>query len=185
MFEAGRAAFSEGELDAGQEAAQNALAMYEQIYGPIHSFAATKSHSLGIMYQQLFSKLHRKVNYHDSVTELLAEMPEERRAENLVQLKENLLEDVEIVRAQADIYLELSIRTIRQAVVISERCSGLDDSETVEYYTDLALVEQMGNNPTTALRLIKYAIELYVTAYGPDHPVILRLLVRFFSFRSI
>lgn len=152
--------------------------MYEQIYGPVHPTLATKAHSLGIIYHQLHSAISTKVNYHDGTEQVLADMSEADREVNRPKLEKGLLQDVEGARKQAEMYLESSIRSIRQAVILSERCKGLDDPETAECYIDLALVEQMGNNATSALHLIKHAIGLYVTSYGSDHPAILRLLVR-------
>lgn len=178
MYEAGRRALSEGNVDVGQDAVSNALAMYEQIYGPVHAIASAKSHSLGIVYHQLYQTIMRKVTTHDVATQVLSEMGPKEREENAVQFAEAMLEDVAAARHEAESYLQSSVRSIRQSLIVTERTLGLDASETCQQYTDLTVLEHGVGNSLLALRLSRHAIDLWASTYGPDHPAILKIMVR-------
>jgi protein TIF31 len=58
----------------------------------------------------------------------------------------------------------------RKAVVIAERTLGLDASETILAYLNLALFEHACDRSVLGLKYILHAIELSKIAYGANHP---------------
>lgn len=161
--------------------------MYEQIFGAVHPILATKFHSLGLAYHSLFQRLSQRIQFHDTATRVLADMPESpEKAANLESLQDRLLTDVEGARVEQSNYLSSSINMIRQSIIVSERTIGLDSHATCQSYTDLAVLELSIGNPMAALRISKHAINLWASLHGARHPAILKALVRlkFLSFGS-
>ena len=63
-----------------------------------------------------------------------------------------------------------AIELAHKAVIISERTLGIDSSETVLSYLNLALFEHGNRNTSVALSCIRHAMELWKTIYGSKHP---------------
>ena len=63
-----------------------------------------------------------------------------------------------------------AIDLAHKAVIISERTLGIDSSETILSYLNLALFEHGNRNTTVALSCMRHALELWKIAYGPNHP---------------
>lgn len=75
----------------------------------------------------------------------------------------------------AQIYFQLeekdaAIDLAHKAVIISERTLGVDSSETILSYLNLALFEHGNGNTDMALRCMHHALELWKIVYGPNHP---------------
>ncbi|KAK9366675.1 clustered mitochondria-domain-containing protein [Lipomyces kononenkoae] len=58
----------------------------------------------------------------------------------------------------------------RKAVIIAERTIGLDSSETVLMYLNLALCEHANGNSYIALECIRHAFSIWRIITGDDHP---------------
>jgi protein TIF31 len=179
-FEGGRQALANENIDLASESYLDSLGLYEQVFGSIHSEAATKCHNLAIVYHTVFQNLTRKVEIHENAQAAYEAMTEEQKVEALPKVQEVLLSDPEAVRLQGQNYLTQAIQLVRQSIIVAERTSALDGSEAIQQYSDLALLENTIGNVEAALRLTKHAVGLLVTTYGPDHPTILTLLVRYF-----
>lgn len=160
----------------------DALGLYEQVFGAIHSEGASVHHKIALLYHSLATTLVRQIEQHEQVTAKFEAMPEEMKAEVLPQLPDLLLPDVNAARADSDMYLNSAVVMMRQSVIISERTNGLDASETIQQYADLGLLENGIGNFEAGLKLTRHAIDLHTTVYGPDHPSILDLLVRLLYF---
>lgn len=154
----------------------DSLGFYEQVFGSIHSEAASKCHNLAIIYHTTSHNLSRRVEMHESAQTAYDAMTDEQKVEALPRLEEVLLADLEATKLQAQNYLNQAIQLVRQSIIVAERTSALDSSESIQQYSDLALLENTIGNVETALRLSKHAIDLHVTTYGPDHPSILTLI---------
>ena len=63
-----------------------------------------------------------------------------------------------------------AVELAHKAVIISERTIGIDSSETVLAYMNLALFEHGNRNTMVALRCLRHALELWKIIYGPSHP---------------
>lgn len=63
-----------------------------------------------------------------------------------------------------------AIELAHKAVIISERTLGVDSSETVHAYLNLALFEHGNRNTAVALSYVRHALELWKIVYGPNHP---------------
>lgn len=58
----------------------------------------------------------------------------------------------------------------RKAVIIQERCNGVDSAETILVYLNLALFEHNNDNTAGAIALIKHAFKYWASICSPDHP---------------
>lgn len=195
-FSAGQRAIGDGHIEVGQEQIQDAMQLNEQVFGGIHSDASSKYHQLGIrerlstrsslaptradtnaplVYHTLHQTIQRKVSLHDLAESTLAEP--ETREEAKEKLLPLLLENIDAARAEADSYLQLAVRSIRQSVIICERANGLDGYETIQQYSDLGLLEQASGNAELGLKLTKHAMLLWSVSYGRDHPSMHTLVV--------
>ncbi|KAK4706107.1 protein TIF31, partial [Phenoliferia sp. Uapishka_3] len=175
-FAAGTAALDKGSFELGQEMVQDALNFYEQVFGSVHQEAASRFHTLGIMYHNLAQGALRRVQTHETAEDQLKSMTPEARVEGAKRLQEYLLENPDAQRAEADNFLQSAVRMLRQSVIIAERTFGLDSPEAIQHYSDLGLLEQAVGNSDTGMRLTKHALSLWASAYGPDHPSSLNLL---------
>ena len=63
-----------------------------------------------------------------------------------------------------------AVELARKAVIVSERTIGVDASETVLSYLNLALFEHAASNTRLALAYIRHALELWKIMYGARHP---------------
>ncbi|KAG8534189.1 uncharacterized protein KY384_001033 [Bacidia gigantensis] len=63
-----------------------------------------------------------------------------------------------------------AIELAHKAVIISERTLGIDSSETVLSYLNLALFEHGNRNTAVAIACVRHALELWRTIYGNNHP---------------
>ena len=63
-----------------------------------------------------------------------------------------------------------AIELAHKAVIISERTLGIDSSETILAYLNLALFEHGYRNTAAALAYVKHALELGKLVYGLKHP---------------
>lgn len=115
---------------------------------------------------------------HNAAMDAMVDLAPEHRAAATKQFEELLLPDVDAVKAEGDHYVHLATRMIRQSLIIAERTLGIDSPDTIQQYSDLGLLEQAIGNSIVALRLTKHALYLWTTAYGPNHPTTLNLLVR-------
>ncbi|KAK4691785.1 protein TIF31, partial [Lecanoromycetidae sp. Uapishka_2] len=65
---------------------------------------------------------------------------------------------------------DAAIQLAQKAVIISERTLGIDSSETILSYLNLALFEHANRNTSVALSCVRHALELWKVIYGPNHP---------------
>lgn len=156
----------------------DSLGLYEQVFGSVHSEAAARCHNLAIIYHSLHSNLAQRVDMHHSATAVYEALKDEEKVTALPKIQEVLLTDVEAVKAEADSFLNQAVQILRQSIVVAERTSALDSSETCQQYVDLGVLENSVGNSDIALRLTKHALDIYVTNHGPRHPYIFTLLVR-------
>ena len=75
----------------------------------------------------------------------------------------------------ATLYFQLdekaaAIELAHKAVIISERTLGVDSSETILSYLNLALFEHSNRNSALAVACVRHALELWNIVYGHDHP---------------
>ena len=63
-----------------------------------------------------------------------------------------------------------AIELAHKAVIISERTLGVDSSETILAYLNLALFEHHNSNTGVAISCVRHALELWKIIYGPKHP---------------
>lgn len=63
-----------------------------------------------------------------------------------------------------------AIELAHKAVIISERTLGIDSSETILSYLNLALFEHGNRNTSAALSCVRHALELWKVIYGSNHP---------------
>lgn len=180
-FAQGTRAIMEGQLDLGESLVNDALHLSEQIYGAVHPDAAQKYHQLGIVWHSLAQRIFSSLRTHDMAEQALKELPEENREQHEKSLQELLVSNPEAARQEAETYLHLAVRMVRQSIVVAERTNGIDSHDAITQYTDLGLLETAAGNHNVALKLTKHAIDLVVAAYGPDHPQLVNLVVRALS----
>lgn len=70
-----------------------------------------------------------------------------------------------------------AIKLQQQAVMAAERTLGLHHHDTIGYYFNLAMLENMQGNHTVTLRLFKHILHLWDVVYGRDHPELPSILV--------
>lgn len=63
-----------------------------------------------------------------------------------------------------------AVELAHKAVIISERTLGIDSSETILSYLNLALFEHGNGNTNVALSCMRHALELWKIVYGLKHP---------------
>lgn len=63
-----------------------------------------------------------------------------------------------------------AIELAHKAVIISERTLGVDSSETILAYLNLALFEHGNRNTPVAIACVRHALELWKIIYGFKHP---------------
>ncbi|GAA5956329.1 hypothetical protein JCM3765_005630 [Sporobolomyces pararoseus] len=180
-FTQGSRALSEGYVEAGEQLANEALHFCEQVFGTVHPEAATKYHSLGLIWHTLSQRILASVQRHELAEQALKELASMPKSEDptddrKAQITEMLVPNVESARAEAESYLQQAVRMVRQSIVISERTNGIDSHETIQQYTDLGLLEHAAGNVNLGLRLLKHAVDLWSVSYGPAHPAVVTIL---------
>lgn len=73
--------------------------------------------------------------------------------------------------------INTAIKLQRQAIIVAERTLGIHHAETISYYYNLAMLENLQGNADIALRLLKHVLALWDVVYGPDHPELPSILV--------
>ena len=147
VFETGRHSLNRSDIPLGLELMLEGINMYEQILQVIHPEVAAA-------YNQYAVAMHQLVRLR--IQQLQAEG------------KEN-----------EDLNLDIStaIKLQRQAIIAAERTLGIHHAETISFYYNLAMLENLQGNAETALRLLKHVLALWDVVYGPDHPELPSILV--------
>lgn len=70
-----------------------------------------------------------------------------------------------------------AIKLQRQAVMTGERTLGLHHPETIGFYFNLAMLENVAGDQTVTLRLFRHILHLWDVVYGRDHPELPSILV--------
>ena len=73
--------------------------------------------------------------------------------------------------------ISTAIKLQRQAIIAAERTLGIHHAETISFYYNLAMLENLQGNAETALRLLKHVLALWDVVYGSDHPELPSILV--------
>lgn len=73
--------------------------------------------------------------------------------------------------------INTAIKLQRQAVMVAERTVGLDHAETIGYYFNLAMLENLQGEYAASLRYFKHVIALWDVVYGNNHPELPSTLV--------
>lgn len=148
IFEAGRNTIARGNADLGLEFMAEAISLYENIHSVIHPEVASA-------YNQYSSTLHQ-----------------------LARLKIQQLSPENLDPEQPlGIDIAGALRLQRQAVIIAERTLGVYHADTVGYYFNLAMLENLEGNALAALRYFKHCLTLWDIVYGEGHPEVNTILV--------
>lgn len=132
---------------------------------------------LDVVYNELATTFSRKIATHEKAVQALSEMKDEiQREAATLRLQEHILPDLEATRKDLEVFQEQAVRVCRQSVIMAERTQGIDHPDTIQQYSDLALLEQPADLPA-GLALSKHALNLWTAAYGPDHPTVHSILV--------
>ena len=151
IFEAGRNTISRGNPDLGLEFMAEAIAMYESIHSVVHPEVAAA-------YNQYATTLHQ-----------------------LARLKIQQLSPENLDPEQPlGIDIAAGLRLQRQAVIVAERTLGVYHPDTVGYYFNLAMLENLEGNAVASLRYFKHCLTLWDVIHGPGHPEINTILVSTF-----
>lgn len=130
------------------------------------------------VYNELATTFSRKISTHEKAVQALSEMKDEvQREAATLRLQEHILPDLEATRKDLEVFQEQAVRVCRQSVIMAERTQGIDHPDTIQQYSDLALLEQPADL-SAGLALSKHALNLWTAAYGPDHPTVHSILVR-------
>ncbi|GAA6053553.1 hypothetical protein JCM3770_005191 [Rhodotorula araucariae] len=175
-FAQGTRALMENQRELGEALVNDALHLSEQVFGAVHPEAAQKYHQLGIVWHNLAQRVLSVLRTHDMAEQALKDLPAENREQHEQGLKELLHPNPEAARQEAEAYLQEAVRTVRQSIVVAERTNGIDSHDAITQYTDLGLLEHAAGNYNVALKLTKHAVDLWVAAYGPNHPLLVNLL---------
>ncbi|PVU95178.1 hypothetical protein BB561_001992 [Smittium simulii] len=65
-----------------------------------------------------------------------------------------------------------AIDLMHQAIISNERSSGLDDTETIYNYLNLAMFEHSNDNYEASIQLINHALDLWKLVGTMDHPIL-------------
>jgi len=149
VFEAGRTAIARGNEDLGLDIMAEAVGMYENIHSVIHPEVAA-------VYNQFSSAMHQ------SARAKIQQMSQEENHDPEQPL---------------NIDLSSAVRLQRQAIIVAERTKGVYDATTLNYYFNLAMLENLEGNTLAALRYFKHCLTLWDVIHGPDHPEINTILV--------
>lgn len=80
-----------------------------------------------------------------------------------------------VYHSLANLYYQLDEKNLavdlaHKAVIISERTLGIDSSETILSYLNLANIENGSQNTTVALSCVRHGLDLWKMIYGSNHP---------------
>jgi protein TIF31 len=70
-----------------------------------------------------------------------------------------------------------ALRLQRQAVIVIERTSGVYTHQAAQYYTTLALLENLDGNAKESLRYFRHVLRIWDVLYGPGNPEVKGILV--------
>lgn len=148
IFEAGRATINRGDIDMGLEFMLEGVQLYESIHSVIHPEVAA-------VYHQYASTLHQ-----------------------LARIKIQQIAAAENADPEQPLGLDIAtaLKLQRHAVLIAERTLGVYHHDTLAYYFQLAMLENLEGNSQAALRYFRHILMLWNVIYGNDHPEINTLL---------
>lgn len=151
IFEAGRATINRGDIDMGLEFMLEGVQLYESIHSVIHPEVAA-------VYHQYASTLHQ-----------------------LARIKIQQIAASENADPEQPLGLDIgtALKLQRHAVLIAERTLGVYHHDTLSYYFQLAMLENLEGNSQAALRYFRHILMLWSVMYGTDHPEINPLLVSY------
>ncbi|KAJ9091576.1 hypothetical protein QFC19_009032 [Naganishia cerealis] len=147
VFETGRHSINRSDIPLGLELMLEGINMYEQIHQVIHPEVAAA-------YNQYAVAMHQLV----------------RLRIQQMQAEGNENEDL-------NLDINTAIKLQRQAIIVAERTLGIHHAETISYYYNLAMLENLQGNADIALRLLKHVLALWDIVYGPDHPELPSILI--------
>ena len=148
VLEAGRNTINRGNIELGLEFMMEAVQIYESIHSVLHPEVAAA-------YHQYASTLHQ-----------LARMKLQQFATEQADPEQPLGLDV-----------ASALRLQRQAVIIAERTLGVYHHDTVGFYFQLAMLENLEGNAQHSLRYFRHVLRLWDVIHGPGHPEINTVLV--------
>lgn len=148
IFEAGRATINRGQMEMGLEFMLEGIQLYESIHAVIHPEVAAA-------YNQYASTLHQ-----------------------LARIKIQQLAAQENADPEQPLGLDIAtgLRLQRQAVVIAERTLGVYHPDTLAYYFQLAMLENLEGNSQASLRYFRHILMLWDVIFGNEHPEINTIL---------
>jgi protein TIF31 len=148
IFEAGRSTINRGNVDMGLEFMLEGIQLYETIHTVIHPEVAAA-------YNQYASTLHQ-----------------------LARIKIQQMAQEEDADPEQPLGLDIvtGLRLQRQAVIIAERTLGVYHPDTVGYYFQLAMLENLEGNSQASLRYFRHILLLWEIMYGTEHPEINTIL---------
>lgn len=159
--------FVRGNVELGEALVTDGLNMYDQIYGAVHPEMAEAYRQIGGLYHRLATPLQRRIQLYEQTRSIARDEDRERiRKETGITNDEEL----EGAKFQHEIYLQQAVKLLRQAVVISERVHGIDSSETLHCYSELAIFEHSIGNSELAMKLLQHTVALSNAMYGDNHP---------------
>lgn len=167
ILERGQMYFVRGNVELGEALVTDGLNMYDQIYGAVHPEMAEAYRQIGGLYHRLATPLQRRIQLYEQTRSIARDEDRERiRKETGITSDEEL----EGAKFQHEIYLQQAVKLLRQAVVISERVHGIDSSETLHCYSELAIFEHSIGNSELAMKLLQHTVALSNAMYGDNHP---------------
>lgn len=151
VFEAGRMMISKGDVDNGLDVLLEAVQLYQSIHSLIHPEVAAAFNS----YSSLVHQVAR------------ARSLQQMQAASTPSETENGLQPIDLGPA---------LRFQRQACIIAERTLGIWDSQTANYYFNLAMLENLAGNTTSSLRLFRHVLSIWDVVYGGQHPELINIM---------
>lgn len=164
-----------GAIEHGDAFLNDGLAMYEQVYTSVHPEVAEAWRAAASMYHRISQSLQRRVQMYEA-SELVATEEDRNKIKADAGIADQ--ETLEQARVQATVMLAQAPRIARQALIVSERTTGLDSAETLQCYSDLALYEHSAGDLKMAMKLLKHSMAVSASLYGEDHPERAKAAVR-------
>lgn len=148
IFEAGRATINRGQVELGLEFMLEGIQLFESIHTVIHPEVAAA-------YNQYASTLHQ-----------------------LARIKIQQMAAQENADPEAPLGLDIAtgLRLQRQAVIIAERTLGVYHPDTLAYYFQLAMLENLEGNSKASLTYFRHILLLWGVIYGGQHPEIATII---------
>lgn len=154
VFEAGRLMISKGDVDNGLDVLLEAVQLYQSIHSLIHPEVAAAFNSYS-------SLVHQVARVRSLQSAQSASAPSDN---------EQSLPPIELGPA---------LKFQRQACIIAERTLGIWNSQTANYYFNLAMLENLAGNTITSLRLFRHVLSIWDVVYGGQHPELITILVSY------